>query len=175
MNQRRNDTDRGRPNNSEKNLSQCHFVHTNTHTPHGLTWARTLAFAVRSRWLTAWATARPSVSIQELLLNLFYLLNNLLFDDAFNISHNIAKDDRMNSEWLTGKYAKEAIVDYINIFMPTFAWKPRKSSLRIAGLRDDIWTLHLEYEAGAVTIRPQCLWSWTCTLLKMLVISSSQP
>jgi hypothetical protein len=36
-------------------LSQCHFVHHNSH----LTWARTRASAVGSRRLTVWAMARP--------------------------------------------------------------------------------------------------------------------
>jgi hypothetical protein len=37
-------------------LSHCHFVHQKSHD---FTWARTLAAAVGSRRLTAWAMARP--------------------------------------------------------------------------------------------------------------------
>jgi hypothetical protein len=46
-----NDTDRVKPENSRKNLSQCQSV------SHGLTHARTRASAVRSRRVTAWAMA----------------------------------------------------------------------------------------------------------------------
>jgi hypothetical protein len=49
--------DRGKPKNSEWNLSQCHFVHQKI--LHGLTRARAWASAVRGRWLTTWAMARP--------------------------------------------------------------------------------------------------------------------
>jgi hypothetical protein len=52
-----NDTDRGKPNDSEKNQPQCHFVHHKFHTYFP-------GFEPGSpRWnagdLTAWATARP--------------------------------------------------------------------------------------------------------------------
>jgi hypothetical protein len=52
--QRWNDIDRGKPNDSEKKLSPCHFVHHK-----GLPWARTRASAVSSRRLTPWPMARP--------------------------------------------------------------------------------------------------------------------
>jgi hypothetical protein len=52
-----NEIDREKPDNSEKNLSQCHFVH---HKPHmDLTWDRTRDSVVRGRRLTDWAMARP--------------------------------------------------------------------------------------------------------------------
>jgi hypothetical protein len=53
MKQRWNDTDKGKPNDLEKILSQSHFVHRL-----GLTWAPTRASAVRRLRLTAWAIAR---------------------------------------------------------------------------------------------------------------------
>jgi hypothetical protein len=49
-----NDIDRVKPKDSEKNLSQCHFVH---HKSHRLTWARSGASAVISRRLISWAMA----------------------------------------------------------------------------------------------------------------------
>jgi hypothetical protein len=50
-----NDSDRGKPNNSEKSVSQCHFVHHKSN----MAWprARTRAYAVRGRRLTSWAMA----------------------------------------------------------------------------------------------------------------------
>jgi hypothetical protein len=50
--------DRGKPKNSERNLSQCHFVRHKS--LYGLTQARTRASAVGGRRLTVWAMARPS-------------------------------------------------------------------------------------------------------------------
>jgi hypothetical protein len=47
----------GKPRNSERNLSQCHFVHKKI--PHGLNWARTTDFAGRGRLLTACTVVRP--------------------------------------------------------------------------------------------------------------------
>jgi hypothetical protein len=47
----------GKTDNSEKNMSQCHFVHHKSHMD--LTWDRTGASVVRGRRLTAWAMARP--------------------------------------------------------------------------------------------------------------------
>jgi hypothetical protein len=44
--------------NSEKNLSQCHFVHHKSNMD--LARNRTRAFVVRGRRLTAWAMALPS-------------------------------------------------------------------------------------------------------------------
>jgi hypothetical protein len=43
--------------NSEKNLSQCQFVHHKSHMD--LTWDRNRASVVRGRRLTVWAMARP--------------------------------------------------------------------------------------------------------------------
>jgi hypothetical protein len=48
-----NDIGRGKPKISEKNLSQCRFVHHKSH----MDW--NWAFAVRGRRLTAWAMTRP--------------------------------------------------------------------------------------------------------------------
>jgi hypothetical protein len=49
--------DRGKPKNSEKNMSQCHFVHHKSH----MDWlgARTRASSVRGRRLTTWAMEWP--------------------------------------------------------------------------------------------------------------------
>jgi hypothetical protein len=57
MEHRWNETDRGKPKYSGKNLSQCHFVHNKSH----MDWpqVRTRASAVGGRRLTAWAMARP--------------------------------------------------------------------------------------------------------------------
>jgi hypothetical protein len=60
MEHRWNETDRGKPKNSGKNLSQRHFVH---HKSHMDTLDRTRASAMGGRRLTAWAMARPSLVV----------------------------------------------------------------------------------------------------------------
>jgi hypothetical protein len=50
-----NDTDRGKPKNSKKNL-----LLYPPQIPHGLTWAR-VSYVVRGQWLTAWAMAWPKM------------------------------------------------------------------------------------------------------------------
>jgi hypothetical protein len=57
MEHRWNEIDRGKPKNSGKNLSQCHFVHHKSHMDWPRDWTR--ASAVGGRRLTAWAMARP--------------------------------------------------------------------------------------------------------------------
>jgi hypothetical protein len=56
---RRRDNDTVKYKNSEKNLSQCHFVHHNFH----MDWSgrETALRLERDWWLTAWAIARPCV------------------------------------------------------------------------------------------------------------------
>jgi hypothetical protein len=57
MDQRWNDINRGKPKDSKRTLSQCHFIHRKFHM--GQLWERTQAFAVRSRRLTACGVSRP--------------------------------------------------------------------------------------------------------------------
>jgi hypothetical protein len=54
--QRWNHTDRVKPKNSEKNLSQCHFFHNNSTRSNSRAWTR--ASAVKGQRLIAWAMAR---------------------------------------------------------------------------------------------------------------------
>jgi hypothetical protein len=61
MEQRWNETDRGKPKYSEKNLSQCHFVYHKSHIDR-LRY-RTRSSEVRGRRLTAWAMARPKLDL----------------------------------------------------------------------------------------------------------------
>jgi hypothetical protein len=68
--------------NSEKNLSQCQFVHQKI--SHGLTRDRTRGSAVGGRRLTAWAMARPYVAFRKncylfRMLLTAYLWNNTIF------------------------------------------------------------------------------------------------
>jgi hypothetical protein len=56
----------GEPNNSERNLSQCHFVRHKFHT------ARTRASAVRGRRLTAWSMARPFIILNLIQSELYF-------------------------------------------------------------------------------------------------------
>jgi hypothetical protein len=62
----------GKSDNSQKNLSQCHFVHHKSHMD--LTWDRTLASVVRGRRLTAWAMARPTYICLEGILFIIIII-----------------------------------------------------------------------------------------------------
>jgi hypothetical protein len=55
--------------------------------PHGLTWTRSRASAVRSRGLTPWAMARPSNINTEVLVNVELLYHEGLFSALPNSHH----------------------------------------------------------------------------------------
>jgi hypothetical protein len=79
MEPRWNETDTGKPKSSGKNLSQCHFVHHKSH----IDWP-----AMGGRRLTAWATARPTIS--SLSQNLTYYHESLPqghIDNSFTEIH----------------------------------------------------------------------------------------
>jgi hypothetical protein len=63
-----NEIDRGKPTTRRKT---CPSATLSTETPHGLTRDRTRASAVEGRRLTAWAMARPNISLFK---RVFYLL-----------------------------------------------------------------------------------------------------
>jgi hypothetical protein len=71
------DIDKGKPKNSEKNLSQCHFFHHKFPT---LTRARTRASTVKGRRLTTWAIARPCTTmLLNTIKNASTRLNSALY------------------------------------------------------------------------------------------------
>jgi hypothetical protein len=81
--------------------------------PHGLTRARTPASAVRGRWLTAWAMARPTLSHRITYISLTNRVTHWLTHiSSHKLSHSLAKSLYLFS-YVFNHSVSRSVSDYI--------------------------------------------------------------
>jgi hypothetical protein len=155
-----NEIDKGKPT-TQKNLSQCHFVHHKSHMD--LTWDRTRASVVRGRRLTAWAMARSYSSVRTTLAyndtNIqssswcynrvqLYCITYRMLEKALEMTSFNCRRAWFRRNWNTGK-------QYYKYSTPLFMWflsyigfhndcvrrnkRNVRYTVRHASLRDIIW------------------------------------